>query len=167
MSTAVYKVSGPFTASVYYGYGSGDDLAAGFLAGANRTDAEDRNRGDFRLVAENKNNTETLKYEIVGEFDDEFDAWCMRNDFRSTDPRSITGPTMFPTTAFTRAKKDTPDRVQTWSKHRVYETARDAWSAGVFTNDQMFAVRAKIGREAAIKAMDALTPAEFAAQFFG
>jgi hypothetical protein len=165
MSIAVYKVSGPYTASVYYGYSTSEDIRTSFMTGTQRTDAEDSNRGDFRMLQSNKGNDASLVFEVIGEFGDEFDAWCMRNDYRATDPRAITGPTMFPTTAFTRAKKEAPARVEKWSRARQYDTALEAYQGGVFTFAQIKGLCQKMGDTIVKTALAALTPAEFAAQY--
>jgi len=165
MSTVVYKVSGPFTSNVYYGYGSAEDVRDTFLAGCHRTDGEDRNRGDFRLLQSNKGDESTLKFDLLDSYVDEFDAWCARNDLRASDPRAITGPTMFPTTAFTRAKKEASARVEKWSRTRQYDTALEAYQSGVFTFAQIKLLCNKLGEVIVTTALAALTPAEFAAQY--
>ena len=167
MTIAVYKVSGPYTASVYYGYSTNEDVRTSFMTGTQRTDAEDRNRGDFRMLQSNKGNDATLVFTIIDEFDDEFDAWCMRNDYRANDARSITGPTMFPTTAFTRAKKEAPGRVLKWTRARQYNTALEAYQDGVWSYPAISALSKNLGKTIVQKALAALTPAEFAAQYIG
>ena len=162
MTTFVYRVSGAHTAQVYYGYSATTDAKTSFLAGTQRTDAEDTNRGDFRLLADNKGDIESLVCEVVDAYDDEFDAWCTRNDLRATDPRSITGPTMFPTTAFTRAKKESPHRVEKWGRVRHYENALEAYQNGVFSYQEITALVKKLGKALVTEKLTSLSPAQFA-----
>lgn len=162
MTTFLYRVSGAHTAQVYYGYAATTDVKASFLVGTQRTDAEDTNRGDFRLLADNKSDIESLVCEVVDEFDDEFDAWCTRNDLRATDPRSITGPTMFPTTAFTRAKREAPHRVEKWGRVRQYKNALEAYQNGVFTFQEITTLVKKLGKTLVMDKLTSLSPAQFA-----
>jgi hypothetical protein len=162
MATFLYRVSGTHTAQVYYGYSATSDVKTSFLAGTQRTDAEDTNRGDFRLLVDNKGDVESLVCEVVDEFVDEFDAWCTRNDLRATDPRSITGPTMFPTTAFTRAKREAPQRVEKWGRVRQYENALEAYQNGVFSFQEISALVKKLGKALVMDKLTSLSPAQFA-----
>lgn len=167
-STVVYKVSGPFTNNVYYGYSSAGSERDTFLAGCNRSDSEESNRGDRRMLDANKCSETTLKFEMMDEFDDEFEAWCMRNDLRASDARSITGPTMFPTTAFTRVQKEQPTRVAKWSKlvkQNKLSSALEAYQAGAYTFAQISALSAQYGKEYLTNSLAKLTPAEFSTQF--
>lgn len=163
MTTFLYRVSGLHTAQVYYGYSATTDVKTSFLTGTQRTDAEDTNRGDYRLLTDNQGDVDSLVCEIVDEFDDEFDAWCARNDLRATDPRSITGPTMFPTTAFTRAKKEAPHRVEKWGRVRQYKNALEAYQNGVFSYQEISALVKKLGKALVTDKLSALSPAQFAA----
>ena len=163
MSTFVYRVFGAHTAQVYYGYAATVDVKTNFLAGTQRTDAEDTNRGDFRLLAANKGDTESLVYEVLDACDDEFDAWCTRNDLRATDPRSITGPTMLPTTAFTLAKREAPQRVEKWGRVRQYENALEAYQNGVFSFEEITTLVKKLGKALVMDKLTSLSPAQFAA----
>jgi hypothetical protein len=163
MTTFLYRVSGAHTVQVYYGYAATTDVKSSFLAGTQRTDAEDTNRGDYRLLVDNKHDIDSIVCEIVDEFGDEFDAWCTRNDLRATDLRSITGPTMFPTTAFTRAKREAPQRVEKWGRVRQYETALEAYQNGAFSYQEITALVKKLGKALVLDKLAALSPAQFAA----
>jgi len=112
----VYQVASPNTDSVYYGYGVGEtmeDVKRTFLGGAGRE--TDPDRGDVRMVqAAGGVSDDELKFKVVDAFNDEIEAFMERNDQRSRDRYSITGPTNFPASMFQRAKSIDPERVKNW-----------------------------------------------------
>lgn len=162
MDTVVYKVSGPYTQHVYYGYSTSASVEEAFFNGSDRTDAESSNRGDYRMLAANKHDKRSLKFELVDIFDSEYEAWCVRNDLRATDPVSITGPTQFPAVHHTKATKEFPLRSSGWFKR--YETAREAYENGVFTPAEVAAVCANHGRKV-VEEMYTISPATFSAKY--
>lgn len=110
----VYQVSSPATDRVYYGYGVGqsmEDVQQTFLGGAGRE--SDPDRGDVRMV-QAAGGADNLRFKLVDAFDNEIEAFMERNDQRSRDRYSITGPTNFPVSMFQRAKAIDPERVRNW-----------------------------------------------------
>lgn len=108
----VYQVSSPNTDRVYYAYTMDPDVRKGFLAGAERSNEPDR--GDVRMMAAADNDASSLQFKLLDVFDDELAAFMERNDLRSKDSQSITGPSNFPATVFQRARATDPERVKKW-----------------------------------------------------
>lgn len=119
----VYKVTNSNNHSTYYGYGKGN-LRQTFLAGANRN-AADRTEAKYVNAAGGIDNCKFKEMEI---FDNEYEAFMERNDLRSKDPDSITGPSRLPSGMFERALKENPKRVSGWKLGASIndETARGA-----------------------------------------
>lgn len=166
MSTVVYKVSGDATSSVYYGYDSSGDMSATFFAGCDRTDSD--GRGDSRMLAANNGDKSTLTFEVVSIVEDEFDAWCMRNDLRSADSNSITGPTMLPVGWGTRIKAEQPDRLANWTKQtrlNKFATAREAYEDGAYTFAEISAASKTFGKLRVMDALSSMSPSEFSTNF--
>jgi hypothetical protein len=164
MTSVVYKVSGLNTSQVYYGYAPAGRIAATFLAGCKRTE----DRGDVRMLEANEGDVESLTFTPIEEFDEEFDAWCLRNDLRSIDSAAITGPTMFPVGCATRVTKEQPERLKNWSinqRIKSYANAREAYENEMYTFAQISAACKQFGKELIMNSLESLNPYEFASRF--
>lgn len=100
---SVYKLTGANTDAVYYGYvditahGNAEFAARQNLtAGYNRQDAEDRSRGDYKLVTENGNDLGSIQFVEIAYVEHQYQAHAIRNIKRAEDQLSITGPTALP-----------------------------------------------------------------------
>lgn len=107
----VYKVSAPATDLVYYSYSKSEDLKKAFLAGAKRQDNPDR--GDVKMLNA-AGNEEDLRFTMMDVFNDEIEAFITRNDLRTQDAMSVTGPSNFPGTIFERIVAMRPEAPERW-----------------------------------------------------
>jgi hypothetical protein len=163
MTHTLFKVSGPHTNLVYYGYAITGKEQATFMAGCNRTDNE--KRGDARMLEANENDAASLQFDMLCEYEEEFDAWTARNDNRAGDACSITGPTMFPVESFRRAAKDFPEVLSEWklrAKQKDASTALEAYQLGAYTFAQISELCKSHTKDAIMSQLSALTPVEFA-----
>jgi hypothetical protein len=161
MSHTLFKVSGPNTKLVYYGYAKTGNEQATFMGGCLRTDNE--KRGDARLLEANDNDAASLEFTMLCEYEEEFEAWTARNDNRAADACSITGPTMFPIESARRAAKEFPEVLSAWKlrmKQKEAKTALEAYQLGAYTFPQIKELNAK--HAGVMKQMEVLTPLEFA-----
>ena len=87
----VFRITGSKSYS-YTGYCVADEKSPldRFLVGAKRHDDE---RSDKRFFKYHGSNEETLKYEILASTETEWEAYLIRNEVRSSDPYSFSGPT--------------------------------------------------------------------------
>lgn len=167
----VYRVTGPHTSEAYYGYAEGSEMSDAkrtFVGGASRADATSVTRGDRRLVDSNNGDITSLRYECLDVFEDEVEAFIMRNDLRVTSVDSITGPTMFPGNIAERALKEKPDSVTSWSamaKMRSARTAREAYNLGRWKFDAIRELAKKFKPVDVKRDLDNLTPDMFAAKY--
>lgn len=160
---AVYKVTGQFTNSTYYGYkencDSSEDAKQGFLTGATRKEQ----RGDVMFIEQNDGNNEDITVTIVDVVDDEFEAMCSRNEFRASDIESVTGPTFWPFGTH-RVDQDKPGASARWKRAiqlREATTARQAWKLGAFAGADMKKLRDNYNRNDIVRDLDKLTPKQF------
>lgn len=163
----VYKAYGPTDPQVYYGYAQGteEDIARNFTAGVNRTDPD---RAEKRLVDINGGDPADIKFEVVDVFNDELDAWTMRNDLRITDAQSLTGPTMFPGNILARAQKERPEKLAEWKKARGMadaRTAREAAQLGRWDQQTIKGLSAKFPRKELVQDFDKLSPDAFGSKY--
>lgn len=161
MSYSVYKVTGHNTSKTYYGFVHGDGTAAQatFLVGANRKTGE---RGDKDMLKANNDDQGSLTFAIVDTVDTEDAAFSLRNQYRSTDPFTITGPTNWPANVSKRVAAADPEAAKRWSlnvKQRKAKTARDAYALGAWTFEQIKMANMSRGD------LDTLDPIEFAAKY--
>lgn len=161
----VYRAHGPHSDKSYYGYGEGDDPREAFLKGAQRSDQE---RADVRLLQANRGDVDAIKVDIIDVFDNELDAWMLRNEVRERSADTISGPTMFPGNVAQRAAKEYPDRVKQWMKSDVRnaKTAREAYALGKYTRQQLEALTATHPKKRVVYDLDHLTPQEFEQKYF-
>lgn len=132
----VYKVSGNNTDAVYYGYCQGDDAKSAFLVGAQR---KEQDRGDVKWLNEN-NGDDNIVVTVMDSYVDEFEAWCNRNELRSTSVDSFTGPTLWPIHMHRKAEQDSPQRLDIWKKNQQInqaKTAREAYQLGAWSYQQL------------------------------
>lgn len=166
MQTTVYKVSGPNTEVSYYGYLSADrDILPTFIKIAQGRAAEDE-RGDTRFLSENGNDTTKLSVKALKTFEEEFDALVYRNEQRSIDPTSVTGPSVWPYAE--RASKEHPDKVITWKLNntlRKAKNAREAYQAGAWSYESIAALSATHGRDTIVSDLNQLTYTQFALKY--
>jgi hypothetical protein len=163
----VYKAYGPEDDRVYYGYAQGDEqaIANNFTAGVNRTDPD---RAEKRLVDINGGDPDAIKFDVVDVFNDELDAWTMRNDLRISDAQSLTGPTMFPGNILARAQKERPEKLMAWKQTKEFsaaKTAREAWGLGMWSQEAVKALTQKFPRTEVIKDLDKMNPTQFASKY--
>lgn len=165
---SVYKISGIMSSSTYYGYCVGEDMLESFMKGARRAVDPTIRRGAGDLLRENDSNEDNLTAELVDACTDELEAWCIRNDERSSDIFSITGPSAWPANIAQRASKDHPERVEQWKKNRNINecpTARKAAKLGGFKVSDFKALGEVHGRDAVMKDMDGLNPKQFSEKY--
>lgn len=106
-----YRATSSNTDSVYYGYARGD-FQETFFVGATRSDA----RADVRWL-KLAGGIDDVRFDNLGEFEEEYDAFLTRNDFRALDKHSITQPTIFPFSV--RLSKDHPEKLKSWKKMKA------------------------------------------------
>lgn len=163
MSHTVFRVTGKHTKLAYYGYATTGKVQETFLAGCNRND--NAKRGDARLLESNGDDVDSLVFTELDTFDEEYDAWVLRNTHRADDPMSITGPSILPIECLRKATIEQPKTVADWKlrlKQKEAATAVEAYQLGAYTFDQIRAVANKFGTQAVKDQMKALTPIEFA-----
>lgn len=107
------------------------------------------------MLDANNGDSDSLVFVIVESFEDEADAHNARNEARERDANSIVGPSVFPTDVHARAigKRS--------YKMTKIKTAREAWAAGLFTNDQIKGAANKLGRQVVLEALDLMSPMNF------
>ena len=158
----VFRITGSKSYS-YTGYCVADEKSPldRFLVGAKRYDDE---RSDKRFFKYHGSNEETLKYEILASTETEWEAYLIRNEVRSSDPYSFSGPTNWPVGVHERALKENPERVGAatlkWNL-RTRKTARQAYTEGLWTMVQIKDWTEKYGRQVVLRDLDNLTPTEF------
>lgn len=165
----VYRVYGKTKPYNYYGYSRLADVAEAFMIGAIRPEP---NRGDVRFLNMNGGLVENLIFEEIETFSHEIDAWICRNEFRADDAYSFTGPTMFPPSIAERVAKDFPKQMKDWhkalAKRKVREsakTAREAWSLGQWTKDEIKNLTLVYPRDQVVCDLDSCDPTVFAEKY--
>lgn len=157
----VFKATGPFTTLAYYGYSQNENVREGFLAGGTRSENE---RADVRLVQANNGDVDSITIEVIDVFEDEMDAFIVRNEQRALHSDSISGPTYFPGGIAERAAKEKPDSVEGWKRRmemKGAKTARQAYALGMWTKEQIILLGNVFSRDEIVKALDKLSPVEF------
>lgn len=110
----VYKISSPNTDSVYYGYCTGEEnILKTFVAHAGTL--SDPDRGDVRMINA-AGGAEHLKAQIVDAFANEEEAFIERNNQRAQDSASVSGPSMYPSAVWNRAKLRNPNATKGWKR---------------------------------------------------
>lgn len=157
----VYRAFGSTPNVSYYGYCTGEEPLAAFSVGAKRSEMD---RGDVRLVQANGGRLDAIEVEVLDAFIDEVSAWISRNDYRSKEIDSITGPTMFPGNIAERAAKQAPGKVAAWRLHekqRNCATARQAYNLGMWTPKDIMNLSVIHTKHNIVRDLDSMTPQEF------
>lgn len=157
----VYRAFGPHSTLSYYGYSQGENVLEAFIAGGTRTETE---RADVRLINANNGDSTCIQIEVIDVFEDEMDAFIVRNEQRALHSDSISGPTYFPGGIAERAAKEKPESVEGWKRRmemKGAKTARQAYALGMWTKDQIISLGKIFKREVIVKDLDKLTPVEF------
>lgn len=157
----VFKAFGPYSNLSYYGYTQNENVLEGFLAGGTRSEVE---RADVRLIEANLGHSNLIEVEVIDVFEDEMDAWIVRNEQRALHSDSISGPTYFPGGIAERAAKEKPESVEGWKKRmemKGAKTARQAYALGMWTKEQITTLGKVFSRSEIVNALDKLTPVEF------
>ena len=164
----VYQVTGPHTPLSYYGYAEADTLDDCKDKFIHQSLREDNKRGDVNLVNHNNNETESLEFILRDIFSDEVEAHLCRNELRSTEADSISGPTNFPIIINRKAQEQFPDRIEAAKnmfKLLSLPTARTAYGAGLWSSEQIKSLLSKFKRDTIVQDLDTLTPRLFSIQY--
>lgn len=158
----VFRVRGHNTDSVYYGYceGADEQVKKQFLRSANRP--EDT-RSDKKWLIEN-NGDENIIVDHLDCFNDEYEAWANRNDYRSTDSSAITGPTLWPIHLSRKTASEAPEKIAAWdfnNKIRNSKNAREAYQNGAFLYEDL----KKINSASVKSDLDKLTVQQFSVKY--
>lgn len=159
----VYKIHSPADTSVYFGYNSNPDLLGQFLIGAHRQDAADTDRGEYKFLQ--LHGSAELSCTKLGQYEDEYDAFVARNDYRAADICSITGPTPLPFAA--RAEKQSPGSLKQWKKAtkiRKAATAKEAYTLGAYTYEAIKKLGQLFGKDTVTNDLN-LSPLQFSCKY--
>lgn len=157
----VYRAFGPHSTLSYYGYSQGENVLEAFIAGGTRTETE---RADVRLINANNGDSTCIQIEVIDVFEDEMDAFIVRNEQRALHSDSISGPTYFPGGIAERAAREKPESIEGWKKRmemKGAKTARQAYALGMWTKEQIITLGKVFSRSEIVNALDKLTPVEF------
>ena len=159
---AVYSMTAPGSPETYYGYNKFDadapisrtgltpeqklrrSIIASSRIGADGTDSEFKTRGTRNLIA-SAGGEDNVVITVLSTVKTEFDAFIERNDYRASEPDSISRPSNLPPGLYKRAMRDHPDKVAEWGigavdkdgkkiKHPSKMTAKEAYAAKLFTH---------------------------------
>lgn len=162
----VYQIRGPLTPTVYIGYCPGNTPLDYFINVAIRQSKEE-NRFDVRFVKEH-GGVLMLNAVTLHEVETEWEAFVLRNEERAKTNHSISGPTNWPPSAHTCAVDKANDRIvaafEMWTA-RTTGTARDAWAAGKWTQNDIRYLCIVHTKEAVMKDLDTLTPTQFVIKY--
>lgn len=127
----VFSIEHPSTSSVYIGYCRCDGATPveHFLRGAQRPETD---RKDVEFLSQCDDSSQ-LSWRSISEAENEWEALVARNIARVSNPRSFTGPSMWPLGAYERAQKELGEDVQRpFSAWKALEqrTARAAYEMG-------------------------------------
>lgn len=183
----VFKVTSPNTHYVYYGYGqenSYDHHFERFLAN------QQSDRGEAQFIRAAGGHHKFLRFHELDITHDEYDAFLLRNDYRSRDPNSITGPSALPGTMWARVKEQNPEKIKAWEaakqkapkqtgsnpvKHNINKaTAKEAMDKTKFGNQAVYDTRrlkSLVGtnstlRQDVIRDLDQMLYSEFVKKYF-
>lgn len=172
MDCIVYKISSDLTSHTYYGYARArDEIHAKqlFLKGASRAFDPNIRRGDVEwLQKHNHNKTDNIVLEVHDVCIDEQEAWMARNDLRSSDVCSVTGPSQWPIINYDHAKEYQPERVEAWKHNKQINesaTARQAYQLQAWMFDQIKKLCLSFDKQMVIYDLDTLTPMQFSIKY--
>ncbi len=175
----VYKVSGPDTDHVYYGYCRGDTDEAmrdAFMIQTKKRGGPEELRGIKRLVDEN-GGVDNLKFEAIDVADDEIDAHFLRDKAREENSDiSITRPSPFPPKIWKASQERhanyfaqrAANKLAMKNQQKIeqllsrYKTPHDAYANGIFDKKAMAELRSN---SAAKKDFGVLSAIEFAKKY--
>lgn len=167
----VYKVTGPYTDKVYFGYSSFDNVGAikkDFLEHA----ALEEDRGVARMVAANDGDVETLDVEIIYDGLDRSTAHIERNHLRDVNKGiSVTQASHWPGEVHRAAMQQYPElhkqKQQMAKAYHPNASVTDAMQIGRpnFTMDKLQALAMEYGREQVLKDKEKLSANEFATKY--
>lgn len=166
MSHHVYMVSGPAADAIYIGYckNDGSDALTNFLIGANRSEED---RRDVQFIHYH-GDARQLTAKVVAAVEDEWEAFVLRNELRARYVTSFSGPSQWPTGAYKRAQELKPERVKeamdVW-KMRQLKTAREAYSAGLWTFVTIKNLCGEYGKVRVMDDLKVLSPDTFAKEY--
>jgi len=162
----VYRVSGTLSDQAYYGYTVNEnDIKSHWLLGAKRSE----DRGDSALFKLNNCDADLISVQVLDVSEDEVEAWMLRNDYRSSELDSITGPTNWPSGMLERAEQQAPGRSDSWKLNmemRNASTARQAMQLGKWTFQDIKALSEKYDKKQIVRDLDTLTPYLFQSKYF-
>lgn len=162
----VFSIEHPSTTSVYIGYCQRDDATPveHFLRGAQRPEMD---RKDVEFLSQCDDSSQ-LSWRSISEAENEWEALVARNIARVSNPRSFTGPSMWPLGAYERAQKELGEDVQRpFSAWKALEqrTARAAYEMGLWSFEEIKKCVAQSTRSAVNDDLAQLSPREFAAKY--
>ena len=175
----VYRVSGPDTDRVYYGYCQGDTdeaIKKAFLMQSKKQGGPEESRGIKKLVDEN-GGVDNLKFEVVDVADDEVDAHFLRDKAREeAGDISITGPSPLPPKIWKASQQRHADYFAQQAAKKIaiknqqkiekllgkFKTPHDAYAHGAFDKNAMSELR---NNPAARKDFGVMSAIEFAKKY--
>lgn len=158
----VYLIRGPRSPFVYIGYCPGNNPLEYFLTVC-KNQRRDAERFDRRFLQEHGTSFE-LVADVLMECDTEREAFIIRNERRANNIYTFSGPTNWPPSAHASAMADNSERVKAAASKwaiRTMPTAREAYAAGMWTQNDIRYLSLQHGRDAVVADLDALTPNEF------
>lgn len=164
----VYRAFGTHSTQSYYAYAKGEekeDALKTFLVGAHRTEE----RGDSLLFMLNNQDELSMDIEILDVFEDELDAYMLRNELRVIHSDSITGPTPWPGNMARRAENERPEELEAYRKRlkiRGAKSARQAYALGLWTKAVIDNLASWSTNKPQLKKdFDKLSPSEFSIKY--
>lgn len=162
----VYKVTGPYTDKVYYGYSTQGNIRHHFFKQAEM----EGDRGTSRMVAANDGDAQSLKVTPIGEYDTQEEAQLERNDERWKDQAlSVTKPSAYP--PLPKTGELFPEKVAEKKKmaaaYLSTASVADAMQIGRpnFTVNTLKALAMQYGRDQILRDKDRLSANDFARKY--
>lgn len=162
----VYLIRGPRSPFVYIGYCPGNNPLEYFLTVC-KNQRRDAERFDRRFLQEHGTSFE-LVADVLMECDTEWEAFVIRNEQRAKHTRTISGPTNWPPSAHSGAMAEIGDRVKAAAEAweiRTKNTAREAYAAGLWTQNDIRFLSLQHGRDVIVADLDTLTPDQFTIKY--
>ena len=149
----------------YYGYTKEEDFISDFRKHAIKK--SEKSRASSILWEANGCDLKNFSFEIIEVFETEFEAWQARNDVRANESDSIVGPSLLPAVFVKDADNE---RLNVWKKTielHTAKTAREAFSLGKWTKDQVYSLVEKFQKSEIVRDLDKLSPMQFSFKYFG
>jgi hypothetical protein len=162
MPFCVYQVTASNNRVVYYGYCTNiENPKAAFLTQAQRPEPD---RVDVQFL-DKCGGEDNISAKVIEVFETEIEAFITRNDYRSKDPKSVSGPSVFPPLVFQRAAKITPEKAEMWKQQAAAynaQTALSAYQRGIaFSFIKIKTLADRYGKDVIMADLAALTYSEF------